>query len=145
MYIKPTKIAPVFIRNGVAIFFFLTLIGITISVNFTTILNPYTYDENLYKKTADNFTTEHIQYIYNNVLETKPLAFLTLQKILNNSDPLFTRGFAYILIILSTLLIYKITNKINKDIILYTLFISILKTLSIIMITKPHIINKAII
>lgn len=119
MYINPKKIVPIFLRNGVAIFFFITLIWIIISTGFHTILSPYSYDENLYRGISANFTLDHIKYVYDNVLETKPLPFLFLQKILNDGDPIFTRGFAYILIILSTLLIYKITN--NKLSILYIL------------------------
>jgi len=119
MYIKPSKIVPIFVRNGVALFFILSLIGIMISINFHTILDPYIYDERLYKNIANDFTLDHIKYVYNNVLETKPLTFLVLQKVLNNADPLFTRGFAYLLIFICTILIYKITN--NKLSFLYIL------------------------
>ena len=119
MHINPSKIVTIFLRNGVALFFFVTLIGIMISVNFHTILDPYSYDENLYIGISNNFTVDHIKYVYNNVLETKPLTFLVLQKTLNSGDPIFTRGFAYLLIVLCTILIYKITN--NKLAFLYVL------------------------
>jgi hypothetical protein len=119
MYIKPTKIVPIFLRNGIAIFFILTLIGIMISTNFDNVVNPYSYDEQLYKNSSNNFTLEHITYLYENILEIKPLTFLTLQKVLNNSDPNYTRGLSYILIFLSTILIYKITN--NRLAYLYVL------------------------
>ncbi len=119
MYIKPSKIVPIFVRNGVAIFFILSLIGISISLNFDNIFNPYSYDESLYSNISNNFTLDHIKYVYNNVLESKPLTFLVLQKVLNSSDPIFTRGFAYLLIFICTILIYKITN--NKLSFLYVL------------------------
>jgi len=119
MYIKPSKIVPIFVRNGVAIFFILSLIGISFSLGFDNVFEPYSYDENLYIGIANNFTLDHIKYVYNNVLESKPLTFLVLQKVLNSGDPLFTRGFAYLLIFICTILIYKITN--NKLSFLYVL------------------------
>lgn len=117
MKIPDDKILPIFLRYGTALMFFTAIIGITIYSDFASINDPYTWDENLYKNIANNFTIEHIQYIYNNVIETKPLTFLVLQKVLNNADPSYTRGFNLLLIILSTFFIYKITN--NKFSILY--------------------------
>ncbi len=113
MYIKPSKIFPVFLRYGIGIFLFLAIIGITISQDFKTIREPYSWDEHLYKNVSNNFTIEHIRNLEYNVQEIKPLTFLVLQKSLNNADPFFSRGLNLILIIICTVLIYKITNN-NK-------------------------------
>ena len=87
MYIKPSRIVPIFVRNGVALFFIFSLIGISFSLGFDNIFEPYSYDEGLYKSIADDFTLDHIKYGYNNVLESKPVTFLILQKVLNSADP----------------------------------------------------------
>lgn len=113
MHIKPSKIVPIFLRYGVAIFLLCTLIFVMYGENLRTIFSPYDFDERLYHNMASNFTVDHIRYLYNHVLEAKPLPFLILQKVLNSSDPLYTRAFAYLLIGISTYLIYLITNK-NK-------------------------------
>lgn len=117
--IHPSKILPFFLRYGIAIIFFVTIIGITILTNFETIREPYTWDENLYKNVSNNFSVSHIQFLYNNVMETKPLTFLVLQKVLNDADPSYTRTLNLFLIIISTILIYKITN--NKLSFIYIL------------------------
>ena len=88
--------------------------------DFRTIKNPYWWDEHLYKNASNNFTVEHIKYLYNHVMESKPLPFLTLQKVLNNADLFYTRGFNFLLIIICTFLIYKISNG-NKFSFLYIL------------------------
>ncbi len=127
MYIKPNRILPIFIRNGTALFFILILIGISVSVNFDNVLTPYNSDEQIYKNISDNFTLEHIRYLYNHGMESKPISFLVLEKILNNADPFYTRGLGYILIFLSTFLIYKITN--NRLSFLYPLIVIFLDTM----------------
>lgn len=120
MYIKPSRIVPIFLRYGVAIFLLLTLVGITIGEDFRNIRSPYSWDEHLYQNVSNNFTVEHIKYLEYHVMESKPLTFLTLQKVLNNADHTTTRAFNFLLIILCTYLIYKITND-NKFAILYIL------------------------
>ncbi len=110
MYIKPSRILPIFLRYGIAIFLFLTIVGITISQDFKTIHDPYSWDEHLYKNVSNNFTVEHIRDLEYNVQEIKPLTFLVLQKSLNDADPFLSRGLNLILIIICTFLIYKITN-----------------------------------
>jgi hypothetical protein len=117
MKIPNDKILPIFLRYGTALIFFVTIFGILFYYDFVTVRDPYTWDENLYRNVSNNFTIEHLQYVYNNVIESKPLTFLVLQKVLNNSDPFYTRGLNLILIIISTYLIYKITN--NKLSFLY--------------------------
>lgn len=113
MYIKPSKIVPLFLRYGVAIFLLFTIIGITISEDFRNIRTPYSWDEHLYKNVSNNFTADHIRYLEYNVMESKPLPFLTLQKVLNNADPLYTRSFNFLLIIIIIFLIYDLTDKNN--------------------------------
>ncbi len=110
MNLKPDRIFVLFLRYGVAIFLLMTLLVMTIGYDFKTIREPYTWDENLYKNISNNFTAEHIRYLEYNVMESKPLPFLTLQKVLNNADPFYTRGLSYILMIICIVLIYKITN-----------------------------------
>jgi hypothetical protein len=118
MRIKPTKIVPIFLRYGVAIFLFFALLGITYQENYRTIVLPYHWDEMLYMNVSNNFSTEHIRWLEYNVMESKPLTFLTLQKVLGNADPTYTRSFNFLLIIISTFLIYRITNY-NKFSFLY--------------------------
>lgn len=118
--IPPEKIVPIFLRYGVAIFLFFALIGIFVNEDFRTIKMPYSWDEHLYKNVSNNFTADHIRYLEYNVMESKPLPFLTLQKILNHSDPYFTRGFNFFLILVCTFLIYYLSNK-NKFAFLYIL------------------------
>ena len=120
MYIKPSRIPIIFLRYGVAIFLLFALIGVQISEDFRTIKMPYSWDEHLYKNVSNNFTAEHIRDLEYKVMESKPLPFLTLQKVLNHSDPYFTRGFNFLLVMICTLLIYKITNN-NRFAFLYIL------------------------
>lgn len=127
MFIKPDRIFPIFIRNGVALFLFLIIIGITISVNFDNVYPPQHGDEQLYKDISNNFSVEYMTYLYNNGLEAKPISFSVLQKVLNGADPLYTRGFSFILVFLSTILIYKITN--NKFSFLYPMLVIFLDSL----------------
>lgn len=120
MYIKPSRILPIFLRYGVAIFLLLALVGIMFAEDFRNIRTPYSWDEHLYQNVSNNFTIEHIKYLEYNVMESKPLTFLTLQKVLNNADHTTTRAFNFLLIILCTFLIYKITNN-NKFAIFFIL------------------------
>jgi hypothetical protein len=120
MYIKPSRIPIIFVRYGVAIFLLLTIVGITVTEDFRNIRNPYSWDEHLYQNVSNNFTTDHIRYLENHVMESKPLPFLTLQKVLNSADQTTTRAFNFLLIIICTFLIYKITNN-NKFAIFYIL------------------------
>lgn len=107
------------IRYSVAFLLLLSVIDIIVLEDFKRIKEPYSFDEYLYKNVTNNFNVEYIKYLYYNTLETKPLSFLTLQKVLNNADPTYTRGLNLILIIISTFLIYKITS--NKFAFLYIL------------------------
>ncbi len=113
MLIKPRRIPIIFLRYGVAIFLLFSIIGITVNEDFRNIRTPYDWDEHLYQNVSNNFTTEHIRYLEYHVMESKPLTFLTLQKVLNNADHTTTRAFNFFLIIVCTFLIYKITNN-NK-------------------------------
>lgn len=119
MKIPENKILPIFLRYGIAIFLFLTILGIMFSLNFVTITDPYSWDENLYNNVSNNFTVEHIRWLEYNMMESKPLTFLLLQHSLGGANPTYTRLFNFLLIIISTLLIYKITN--NKFAFLYIL------------------------
>lgn len=110
MYIKPDRVLPIFLRNGIAIFFILSLIGMSASVGFQNFWVPKNHDETTWGNVSNNFTVEHISYLYNNVMESKPLFFLAAHKILGSPNILYTRLFNYLLIILSSILIYKITN-----------------------------------
>ncbi len=124
MKIPNNKILPIFLRYGIALMFFSSIIGIVLYSNFLTVRDPYTWDENLYKNVSNNFTVEHIKWLEYNMMESKPLTFLVLQKVLDNANPTYTRLFNFILIIISTFLIYKITkNKLSFLYILIPLFL----------------------
>lgn len=126
MYIKPDRVLPIFLRNGIAIFFILSIVGMSASVGFQNFWVPKNHDETTWGNVSNNFTAEHISYLYNNVLESKPLLFLAAHKIFGSPDITYTRLFNYLLIILSSLLIYKITN--NKLSFLYIFIPIILDT-----------------
>lgn len=89
------------------------------SVGFQNFFVHKNHDETTWGNVTSNFTVEHIAYLYNNVMESKPLAFLTVHKILGNSNVIYTRVMTYFLVFLCTILIYKITN--NKLSFLYIL------------------------
>ena len=80
------------------------------SVGFQNFFVHKNHDEKNWENATSNFTAEHIAYLYNNVMESKPLAFLTVHKILGNSNVIYTRVMTYLLVFLCTILIYKITN-----------------------------------
>ena len=117
MHIKPNRVLPIFIRNGIGIFFILSIVLFTVYFNFENIIVPKNADEEMYSNVSNNFTVEHIKYLYSNTLELKPLTFLTLQKILDSSNYVYTRALSFILIFIVTILIYKMTN--NKLAFLY--------------------------
>jgi len=119
MYIKPSRILPIFLRYGVAIFLLLTIIGLMLSLNFVTITDPYSWDEHLYQNVSNNFTIEHIKYLEYNMMESKPLTFLVLQYSLDKANPTYTRLFNLLLIFVCTYLIFKLTD--NKWAFLYIL------------------------
>jgi len=119
MLIKPSRILPIFLRYGVAVFLLLTIIGLMLSLNFVTITDPYSWDENLYKNVSNNFTLEHIRWLEYNMMESKPLTFLVLQHSLGGANPTYTRLFNLFLIIVCTYLIFKLTD--NKWAFLYIL------------------------
>ena len=127
MHIPENKIVPIFLRYGVALFLLFTIFYITIDTNYKTITEPYSWDEHVYKNVANNFTFNHIRDLYYSVQETKTISFLTLEKILNNADPFYSRGLNLLLILLCTFLIYKITN--NKLSLLFFLIPVFLDTL----------------
>jgi len=99
----------------------------TISLNFENIVVPKNGDEQLYSNLTSNFTVEHIKYLYSITMETKPLPFLSVQKILGNANYIYTRILNFLLIFLCTILIYKITN--NKLSFLYVLIPIFLDTM----------------
>lgn len=119
MHIKPSRILPIFLRYGVAIFLLFTIVGLMFHLNFITITDPYSWDERLYKNVSNNFTVEHIRWLEYNMMESKPLTFLVLQHSLGGANTTYTRSFNFLLIIICTYLIYKITN--NKFSLLYIL------------------------
>lgn len=120
MYIQSSKILPIFIRYGVALFLLFSVVGIIVNENFRTITNPYSYDEiHFYQPHAANFTINHFKDVYNSNMESNPITFLTLYKILDNANPVVTRTFNLFLILICTYLLYKITN--NKVSFLYIL------------------------
>ena len=119
MYIKPSRILPVFLRYGVSIFLFFAIIGMSIFSGFTTIFEPYSWDEHLYQNVSNNFTIEHIKYLEYNMMESKPLTFLVLQYSLDKANPTYTRLFNLLLIFVCTYLIFKLTD--NKLAFLYIL------------------------
>ncbi len=120
MSLPPSKILPIFLRYGIALFLLLTLLWIPINENFRTILHPYDHDEvNFYIPHAQNFTLQHFRDVYNANRESNPITFLTLYKVLGNANPTVTRTFNLLLIIICTYLLYKITN--NKVSFLYIL------------------------
>ena len=110
MYIKPNRVLSIFLRNGIAIFFIISIIAMSVSVGFQNFFVHKNHDETTWGNVTSNFTVEHIAYLYNNVMESKPLAFLTVHKILGNSNVIYTRVMTYFLVFLCTILIYKITN-----------------------------------
>ncbi len=126
MHIKPDRVLTIFLRNGIAIFFILSIIGMSISVNFSNVFVHKNHDETTWGNVSNNFTTEHIRYLYNNIMESKPLPFLVVQKVLDGNY-IYTRILNYILIFLSTILIYRITN--NKLSFLYVLIPMLLDTM----------------
>ena len=117
------KIFQYIIRYGIAIFFFVSVIWI-ISGNLDNLYhNGMTPDELMYKDRSDNFTINHIRDLYNLGFETKPLTFLTLEKIFN-ADIFYTRMFNILLIIVNTFLIFKLTkNKLSFIYIVFPLFL----------------------
>jgi len=110
MYIKPDRILPIFIRNGVAIFFILSIIGMSFSLGFQNFWVPKNHDETTWGNISNNFTVDHIRYLYNNVMESKPLLFIATHKVFGSPNVTYTRLLNYLLIILSSIIIYKITN-----------------------------------
>jgi len=96
------------------------------SVGFQNFWVPKNHDETTWGNVSNNFTAEHIAYLYNNVMESKPLLFLAAHKVLGSPNVIYTRLFNYLLIILSSIIIYKITN--NKFSFLYIFIPVILDT-----------------
>ena len=104
------KIFKYIIRYGLAILFFALVIGMIVFYNFNTIRNPDTTDETAYKNLANNFTIDHIKYLYQTGLDTKPVSFLFLEKILDNANPVWTRTVNIIFIIIITIILYDLTK-----------------------------------
>lgn len=112
------QILKLFVRNMFGLYFLMVLVFAAFNLQHDNVWYPYNWsDEVLYKNDANNFTIDHIKDLYNNAGEAKPLTFITLEKILGNANQVYTRIFNIILIGITTLLIYKITN--NKLSFLY--------------------------
>lgn len=105
---------------GVAIFFFSSIFWVLSGIGFENAYHSKIMpDEQFYINVSNNFTIDHIRYLYDSNWEMKPITFLTVEKILE-SDILLTRILNLILVIINTILIYKLTN--NRLAFIYLIF-----------------------